>query len=243
MALLVLSAWYLWAALKRKNLANRRLLWALVAASPLGFIALEAGWTVTEVGRQPWIIYQVMRTADAGHTGARVDDLADRYPAALLGPGSGAGGAAASGAPYGLRGDTRTQSAGHYWFGLELELLVGGAMLLVLTAYVVLAGADFGAGVWDLLATGPRKDEQRHVIAKAIGPVWEANHVWLIFLAVILFTAFPPRSLPSPSPSSCRFTLCCSALCCAVPPLSSGRTTMWCGRRGAPGPPSLPSRA
>jgi cytochrome d ubiquinol oxidase subunit I len=38
---------------------------ALVAAGPLGFVALEAGWVVTEVGRQPWIIYNVMRTADA----------------------------------------------------------------------------------------------------------------------------------------------------------------------------------
>jgi cytochrome d ubiquinol oxidase subunit I len=45
--------------------ANRRLLWAVVCAAPLGFIAIEAGWTVTELGRQPWIIYGFMRTADA----------------------------------------------------------------------------------------------------------------------------------------------------------------------------------
>ena len=44
---------------------DRRFLWALVLASPLGFIALEAGWTVTEVGRQPWIVHDVWRTADA----------------------------------------------------------------------------------------------------------------------------------------------------------------------------------
>jgi cytochrome d ubiquinol oxidase subunit I len=43
----------------------RSLLAALVACAPLGFIALEAGWVVTEVGRQPWVIYKVMRTADA----------------------------------------------------------------------------------------------------------------------------------------------------------------------------------
>ena len=45
--------------------ADRRLLRAVALAAPLGFIAIEAGWTVTEVGRQPWIIHGVMRTADA----------------------------------------------------------------------------------------------------------------------------------------------------------------------------------
>jgi hypothetical protein len=46
-------------------------------------------------------------------------------------------------------------------------------------------------GVWDLFAGGPRRDEQRAAIARAMGPAWEANHVWLIFVIVLLFTAFP----------------------------------------------------
>jgi len=46
-------------------LENRRLLAAFALATPMGFIAIEAGWVVTEVGRQPWIIYEVLRTADA----------------------------------------------------------------------------------------------------------------------------------------------------------------------------------
>jgi cytochrome d ubiquinol oxidase subunit I len=50
---------------KKKIFKNRNLLRALVLCSPLGFIAIETGWTVTEVGRQPWIIYEVMKTADA----------------------------------------------------------------------------------------------------------------------------------------------------------------------------------
>ena len=58
-------------------------------------------------------------------------------------------------------------------------------------AYAVLAGADFGGGVWDLFATGPRKRGQREAIAHAMGPVWEANHVWLIFVIVLLFSCFP----------------------------------------------------
>jgi cytochrome d ubiquinol oxidase subunit I len=53
-------------ALRRKDLAaNRRLLQAIALSAPMGFIAIEAGWTVTEVGRQPWIIHGVLRTADA----------------------------------------------------------------------------------------------------------------------------------------------------------------------------------
>ncbi len=60
-----------------------------------------------------------------------------------------------------------------------------------LSMYAVFAGADFGGGVWDLFATGERKGEQRGAIARAMGPVWEANHIWVIFLIVVLFTAFP----------------------------------------------------
>jgi cytochrome bd-type quinol oxidase subunit 2 len=62
---------------------------------------------------------------------------------------------------------------------------------LALTAYAVLAGADFGGGVWDFFASGPRAADQRRAVAEAMGPVWEANHVWLIFLIVGLYTAFP----------------------------------------------------
>jgi cytochrome d ubiquinol oxidase subunit II len=65
-------------------------------------------------------------------------------------------------------------------------------MLAAMNAYLLLGGADYGGGVWDLLASGPRKERQRALIADSIGPVWEANHVWLILAVVILFTCFPP---------------------------------------------------
>jgi len=68
---------------------------------------------------------------------------------------------------------------------------VAGILWLSLTAYAVLAGADFGGGVWDLFASGPRAADQRAAVAEAMGPVWEANHVWLIFMITGLFTAFP----------------------------------------------------
>ena len=74
---------------------------------------------------------------------------------------------------------------------LSLPNVLAGIIFIALTAYVLFGGADFGGGVWDLLAAGPRKDQQRRLVAHAIGPVWEANHVWLIFAIVLLFTCFP----------------------------------------------------
>ncbi len=68
---------------------------------------------------------------------------------------------------------------------------LGLIMLAALVFYALLGGADFGGGVWDLLATGPRAREQRQLIEHALAPVWEANHVWLIFVVTVLFTAFP----------------------------------------------------
>src|SRR6476659_3547210 len=77
---------------------------------------------------------------------------------------------------------------------MEHETLINLAAAVTLVAliiYAILGGADFGGGVWDLFATGPRKGAQRDAIAGAMGPVWEANHVWLIFVLVMLFTCFP----------------------------------------------------
>lgn len=68
---------------------------------------------------------------------------------------------------------------------------LAGTMVLSLNAYVLLGGADFGGGVWDLFARGKQRDSQRTLIAEAIGPIWEANHVWLILVIVLLFTCFP----------------------------------------------------
>jgi cytochrome bd ubiquinol oxidase subunit II len=64
--------------------------------------------------------------------------------------------------------------------------------LVGMTAYVVLGGADFGAGFWDLTAGGAERGAPvRAMIKRAMSPVWEANHVWLIFVLVMLWTAFP----------------------------------------------------
>ncbi|HEV2936577.1 MAG TPA: cytochrome d ubiquinol oxidase subunit II, partial [Streptosporangiaceae bacterium] len=66
-------------------------------------------------------------------------------------------------------------------------------VLIGITAYTVLSGADFGAGMWTLIPGGGRadaattRDHTRH----SIGPVWEANHVWLIFVLTVAWTCYP----------------------------------------------------
>jgi cytochrome d ubiquinol oxidase subunit II len=71
----------------------------------------------------------------------------------------------------------------------DLSLAV---LMLGLIAYAVLGGADFGGGFWDLTAGGARRGARvRSMIGRAMGPVWEANHVWLIFVLVVFWTAFP----------------------------------------------------
>ena len=63
---------------------------------------------------------------------------------------------------------------------------------LALFVYAISGGADFGAGMLELFATGESGARQTALIDESIGPVWESNHVWLIFLLVVFFTAFPP---------------------------------------------------
>jgi cytochrome d ubiquinol oxidase subunit II len=74
---------------------------------------------------------------------------------------------------------------------LTAAVIIAGIMMLALNAYVLLAGADFGGGVWDFFARGPRRRAQRDLISHALAPIWEANHVWLILVIVLLFTCFP----------------------------------------------------
>jgi cytochrome bd ubiquinol oxidase subunit II len=73
----------------------------------------------------------------------------------------------------------------------SLEVFIAGSIVVALNLYMLMGGADYGGGVWDLLASGPRAGRQRDLVAKAIGPVWEANHVWLILAITVMFTAFP----------------------------------------------------
>ena len=74
---------------------------------------------------------------------------------------------------------------------LGLEIWIAGIMLISLIIYMLTGGADFGGGIWDLFAIGQRAKSQRALITHALSPIWEANHVWLIVIIVLLFVAFP----------------------------------------------------
>jgi cytochrome d ubiquinol oxidase subunit II len=72
-----------------------------------------------------------------------------------------------------------------------LAILSVGLAWAALIVYAIFGGADFGGGVWDLLARGPTAERQRVAIARGMGPVWESNNVWLVFVLVVTWTAFP----------------------------------------------------
>ena len=75
---------------------------------------------------------------------------------------------------------------------MTLATVVAAAMFIGVIAYAVLAGADFGSGFYDLTAGGGRSGaEMRTLIDHSLGPVWEANHVWLIYVLVMWWTGFP----------------------------------------------------
>jgi cytochrome d ubiquinol oxidase subunit II len=75
---------------------------------------------------------------------------------------------------------------------VPLAELLMAAVWICLTAYALFGGADFGGGFWDLIAGGAEKGRpQRNLIEHSIGPIWEANHVWLIFVIILTWTVIP----------------------------------------------------
>ncbi len=71
------------------------------------------------------------------------------------------------------------------------ELILLTVIMIALTLYAVFGGADFGAGIWEFNTAYRATEREQKLIYGAIGPVWEANHVWLIFVLVAMFGAFP----------------------------------------------------
>ena len=162
----------------------------------LSVLALEAGWIVTEVGRQPWIVSGYMKVEEAVTdaqgiwwvfaatmliylslaviTGYVLRGLSERPDEE----------APAGDIPYAPRpGEGEPNEQGRRRRGDSLDR--GDALRRF-------GGADFGGGMWDLLAGQSERGERaRWLIDRSIAPVWEANHVWLIFVLVVLWTAFP----------------------------------------------------
>lgn len=74
---------------------------------------------------------------------------------------------------------------------MAIETALAIVLLTALTFYALLGGADFGAGIWHLLARGTSRRDEHRLIGDAIAPIWEANHVWLVLIVTIMFTVFP----------------------------------------------------
>lgn len=72
-----------------------------------------------------------------------------------------------------------------------MEYVVIAFLCLAILLYFLLGGADFGAGIIELFTSSKNRSKTRNTMYQAIGPVWEANHMWLIITIVILFVAFP----------------------------------------------------
>ena len=190
MALALLAVCYLWVRFRRGRPPSSRWFYrAVVLAGPAAVVALVAGWVTTEVGRQPWVVYGVMRTEDAVtgasgipvgygvlvvvYAGVRGRGLVDPAPARRP---------AVPGAA-GRRGGRGRGAV------TLLQLLPLLFVLAGLTLYTVLAGADLGTGLWHL--TAGRDHHLRSRIYSSIGPVWEANHVWLIFVLTVTVDGVP----------------------------------------------------
>ena len=202
--LFLLSAWYWLTWIFRRDMPRSRLFLRFASvAGVAAVLAIEAGWTVTEVGRQPWIVHGHMKVEDAATTNEGVwvtfivvavlylalattlvlvlRSMSRRFRAQAE--------AADSDVPYGPRElpppPPRNASA-------SVDDAVAVVLFVVVTAYAVFGGADFGAGFWDLVAGGTERGARpRALIDHSIGPVWEANHVWLVFALVVLWTGFP----------------------------------------------------
>jgi cytochrome d ubiquinol oxidase subunit II len=117
---------------------------------------------------------------------------------------------------------------------MGLQNTVAAALLVALIVYVLTGGADYGSGVWDLLARGPRAAEQRRLIEKSIGPIWEADHVWLILVVVILLVGFPHA-----------YAMVCTTLHLPILGMLLGIVLRWAGlsfRAYGPGDPRFAHR-
>jgi cytochrome d ubiquinol oxidase subunit II len=126
---------------------------------------------------------------------------------------------------------------------MTLAELLAAVMWIGMTAYVVFGGADFGAGFWDLVAGGAgRGRDQRTLIEHVIGPVWETNHVWLIFVIVVMWTAFPAAFAAVASTMYIPLTGAASGSSCGAPGSPSARRSRTCRSSGCSAPPSRPRR-
>ncbi len=176
---------------------------ALVLASPLGFIATIAGWVVTEAGRQPYVVYGMVRTADAAShlAAASVGTTLSLFVVAYIvlmagflwfliqtiirGPEPPAVTDAPKGSAGGrIRATPEFLERSAVMLAYSIFAIIAVAVLL----YVLMDGWDLGVGVLFLVATS---DAERDEMMESIVPFWDGNETWLVFAGVTLFGAFP----------------------------------------------------
>ena len=199
---------YIWG---RRLYTARWMLWLLVITVFFGESAIIAGWWTAEIGRQPWVVYNVLATADGvspiSSAGEVVFSLAMFVAlyAILLAlflyllnrqdPGR-------AGAPGRGRDRRRRDVAGHVPRGLPTarpgRTERGGVMLAeiwfvlfvaIVAGYLILDGFDMGVGT--LLVPLARTDTERRTFLNSIGPIWDGNEVWLVIAGGVLFAVFP----------------------------------------------------
>ena len=191
--LMMVSAFLLW---RGKLYTARWILWALLLSFPLPYIANTAGWMTAELGRQPWLIYGLMRTSEGFSNNVSASNglftllgfmglyavisvlfLVLVYREIAHGPQRRCG--------YELPKHSRSakgkvRQMGFIWFWLVAVMIVG---------YVVLDGFDLGVGVLHLFLV--RNEAERQTTLRSIGPVWDGNEVWLLAGGGTLYFAFP----------------------------------------------------
>ena len=196
-AIFAISGFLLW---RGRLFASRGVLWVLMLAMPFPYIANHAGWVVAEVGRQPWIVYGLRRTAEAtshnvtagmtylhavrvhGAVRARRSALPAACPAnrarrAGAGPRARALGAQSGPTSRPAEGAVVINTV---WFIVLAFMLAG---------YAVLDGFDLGVGALHLLLG--RDTRERGRLIDTIGPVWNGNEVWLLAAGGSMVVAFP----------------------------------------------------
>ena len=172
----------------------RWFLWAGVVSIAFPYLAALAGWVLSEVGRQPWIVQGLLKTADANSPSVGtstialslgtfavlylllgvVDFVLMRHYATLDPP------------PVGGEGDEAASGGGVL---MDLELFWFCLVAFFWAGYFLLEGFDFGVGM--LLPFLPRNERERRVMFETIGPVWDGNEVWLVVAGAATFAAFP----------------------------------------------------
>ena len=188
------GAWLYW----RKKLERARwFLWTALVAIAFPYIAATAGWILTEMGRQPWIVQDLLKTADANSPAvssamARVQPDRVRVPLRRA-----ARARHLADAPLRedrparahARRDGSDPGPGDRILRWTSRSSGSASSVSSSRGYFVLEGFDFGVGM--LLPFLPRNEEERSAMFRTIGPVWDGNEVWLVVAGGAMFAAFP----------------------------------------------------